>query len=58
MKFGQVIKHTKGNIFLKHHAWGRETSSIWTETNSIRFCKKGLFQVKASGVQFSFNIFQ
>ena len=56
MKFGQIIKYNKRNIFLKNHAEikaGRLVQDL-----SLLF-KKALFEVKAgeNGLQLSFNIF-
>ena len=53
MKFGNLIKYNKRNIFLQItcREWGRETSSR-------SLFKKVLHEVKASGLQLSFNIFR
>ena len=53
MKFGNLIKYNKRNIFLQItcREWGRETSSRY-------LFKKVLHEAKASGLQLSFNIFR
>ena len=55
MKFGQVIEDNKANIFLWKvcRKWARETSF-----RPLLFSKKALYEVKASGLQLSFNIFR
>ena len=54
MKFGQLIKYNKRNVFLQKSwwKWGRETSS----RPVFVFSKKTLYELKLSGLQFSFNI--
>ena len=54
MKFGQVREYNKRNNFLQKtcRKWGRETNT------KPFFLKKALYEVKASGLQFSFNIFR
>ena len=46
MKFGKVIEYNKEIIFLK------------LVRDFYMFSKKSLYEVKASGLQLSFNIFQ
>ena len=55
MKFGQLIKLIKRNIFLQKpwEKWGRETRS-----RPVFVSEKSLYEVKLSGLQFSFNIFR
>ena len=55
MKFGQLTENNKRNIFpLKlRRRYGREAGS----RPIFVFQKKGLNVVKASGLQFNFNIF-
>ena len=54
MKFGQLIRYSTRNIFLRNHAekeLGRQVQGIsW-------FFKKVLFKVEASGQHLSFKIF-
>ena len=55
MKFGQLIEHNKRIFFLKNHAEnvaGRLASGLFF------FLKKTSYEVKASGLQLSFNIFR
>ena len=54
-KIGQLIEYSKIYIFLQKSCkqWGREISS-WP---LFFFFKKKLHEVKASGLQLSFNIF-
>ena len=46
MRFGQLIEYNKRNIFRK------------AERNNSRLLSEALYEVKASGLQFSFNIFR
>ena len=55
MKFGQLIEHSKGNIFLWNHA-ENETGRLVSDF--FLFYKKALYEVKTSRLQFSFNIFR
>ena len=54
MEFGQFTEYNKGHIFLQKSCskWGRKTSS-----KPVLLFKKTLNEVKASGLQFSFNMF-
>ena len=54
MKFGQAMEDNKRNIFLQISCrkWVKETSS-----RPLFVFKKALNEVKASGLQLSFNIF-
>ena len=56
MKFGQVIEYNNRNIFLQKSCrkWGRETSP---RPDLFLFFKKALYEVEASGLQLSFDIF-
>ena len=55
LKFGQLIKYNKRNIFLRHsyRNLGRKTSS-----KHFLFFKEALYEVKASDLQLSFDIFR
>ena len=55
MQFRKLIEYNTRNIFLQISCrkWGRETSS-----RPFLFFKIALYEVKASGLQLSFNIFQ
>ena len=54
MKFGQVIEYNKRNIFFKNNA-ENETGSLVPDL--FIFFIKAFHEVKASGLQFNFNIF-
>ena len=54
MKLGQLIKHNKGNIFLKNYAQNEAGRLV---LDLFLFFKKAKCEVKAGGLQFSFNIF-
>ena len=54
MKFGQLIEYNNINIFLKNHA---ENEAGRVVPDLFLFFKKALSEVKASGLQLSFNIF-
>ena len=54
MKFGQLIEYNNINIFLKNHA---ENEAARVVPDLFLFFKKPLSEVKASGLQLSFNIF-
>ena len=55
MKLGQLIGYNKRNIFLQKwcRKWGRETNS-----RPLYFWKIAWYEVKASGMLLSFNIFR
>ena len=55
MKFGQLIEYNKRNIFHQKSSrkCGRETGS-----RPLLFFKKVLYEVNASGLQLSINIFR
>ena len=57
MKFGQLIEYSKINIFLQKlcRKWGKQTSS--KRFFFFFFKKEAQYEVKASGLQLSFNIF-
>ena len=54
MRFGQLIKHSIRNIFLKksYDKRGRETNS-----RTFLFLNKALYTVNTSSQRLSFNIF-
>ena len=54
MKFGRVIED-KRNIFFKNHA-ENETGKLVPDL--LLFFDKALYEVQASGMQLSFNIFR
>ena len=54
MKFGQVIEYNMRNIFFKNHAENEAGKLIPDLFLSFR---KTLYEVKASGLQLSFNNF-
>ena len=54
MKFDQVIEYNKRNFFFKNHAEieaGRQIPDLFL------FFKKALYEVMASGLELSLNIF-
>ena len=53
MKIGQVIEHNKRNIFFKNYS---ENDARRLVPDLCLFFKKALYEVKASGLQLSFNI--
>ena len=56
MKFGQWRHNvTKEIFFFKNYA---ENEAVWLVPDLFLFFKKALNEVKVSGLQFSFNIFQ
>ena len=55
MKFGQFIEYNKTNIFFKNNAEA-ETGRLVPDL--FLFFKIALYEVKASGLEFSFNIFR
>ena len=56
MKFGQVMKDNKVNIFFfKNHAENEPGKLI---SDLFLFLKKALNEVKTSGLQLNFNIFR
>ena len=54
MKFGQVIELTREIFFLKHSTENEVQRLV---PYLFLFFKKTLYEVKASGLQLSFNIF-
>ena len=54
MKFGQLIKYNKRNIFLENH----EVNKARRLVPDLLFFKNVSYEKKASGRQLSFNIFQ
>ena len=54
MKFGQLIEYNKREVFL-HHA---ENEAWRLVPDLFLFLKKPLHEIKASGLQLSFNIFE
>ena len=55
MKFGQLIEYNKRKTFLQKSC---RKSSKEANFRPFLFFKKALYEVKASGLQLSFNIFQ
>ena len=53
MKFGQAIEHNKRKFFLKNHSQNEAGGLV---PGLFLFFKKALYEVKASGVQLSFNM--
>ena len=53
MKFGQVIEYNKRNIFFKNNA-EIETERLIPD---LLFFIKAFYEVRASGLQLSFNMF-
>ena len=53
MKIGQVIEHNKQNIFFKNYS---ENEAGRLVPDLFLFFKKALHEVKAGGLQLSFNI--
>ena len=53
--FGQLIEDDKINIFLKNYA---ENEAWRLVTDLFLFFKKGLYEIKPSSLQLSFNIFR
>ena len=56
MKLGQLIEYNKRNIFFKNYA-ENEAGRLFPDL-SLLFKKGLIYEVKASGLQLSFNIFQ
>ena len=54
MKFSQLRKHNVKNIFFKNHG---ENELERLAPDLFLFLKKALYEVKSSGLQLSFNIF-
>ena len=55
MKIGQLIEYNKRYFFFKNHA---ENEAGRLVPDLFLFLKKPLYEVKASGMQLSFNIFR
>ena len=55
IKLGSLIEYHKSNIFLQNHA-ENEAGRLVPEL--FLLFKKALYEVKASGLQFSFDIFR
>ena len=55
MKFGQLMEHNR-NIFLQNHA--KSEAERLVPGLFFFFLKKALNEVKASGLQLSFNVFR
>ena len=55
MKIGQYIEYKKRNIFFKIHAKNEAAKLV---PGLFLFLKKALYEVKASDLQLSFNMFQ
>ena len=54
MKFGQLIEYNQRNIFVQNHAQNEAGRLV---PDLFLFIIKALYQLKASGLQLSFNIF-
>ena len=54
MKFGQVIEYNRRNVFLQNHAKNEAGKLV---PHLLVFFKKASYEVQASGLMFSFNIF-
>ena len=55
MKSGQLIEYNKSNIFFKSHAENKAGRLV---LYLFLFFKKALYEVKANGLQLSFNAFR
>ena len=55
MKVGQFIEFNKRNIFFTNHT---KTKTGRLVPELFLFFKKALYELKASGLQLNFNIFQ
>ena len=55
MKFGQLIQYNKRNIFFKNYAENEEGRLV---PDLFLFFEKVSYEVKASGLQLSFDIFR
>ena len=55
MKFGQLIEYNKRNNLFIYHAENKAGRLV---PDLFLFVKKALYEVKASGLQLCFNIFQ
>ena len=55
MQFGQVIENNKRNIFLKKNHAENEAGSL--VPHLLLFFEIALYEVKAGGLQLTFNIF-
>ena len=53
MKFGQLIGYNKKNFFFKNYAKNEAKGLV---PDLFLFFKKAQYEVKASGLQLSFNI--
>ena len=56
MKFGQLIEYNKRNIFFFENYAENEVRGL--DPGLILFFEKAYYEVKAIGLQFSFNIFR
>ena len=54
MKFNHLVDYNKKNFFFKNRA---ENEAVRLVPDLFLLCKKALHEVKASGLQLSFNIF-
>ena len=54
MKLGQLIEYNMGNIFLQNSGDNEARRQV---PDHFLLFKTALYEVKASGLQFSFNIF-
>ena len=55
MKFSQLIEYNRRNIFIQKHA---QNEAVRLVPDLFLFSRKALYQVKASDLQLSFNIFR
>ena len=55
MKFGQLIEYGKRNIFFKSHAENKVRRLV---PDLFLLFEKALYEVKASGLHLSYNIFR
>ena len=55
MKFGQLKEHNNRNIFFQNYV---ENEAEWLVPDHFLFFKKAWYEMKASGLQLSFNIFR
>ena len=53
MKFGQLVEFNKKTCFFKNHAENEAGKPV---PELFLFLKKSLYEVKASGLQLSFNL--
>ena len=54
MKFGQVMEYNKRNNLIQNHSENKPGKLV---PDPLLFYKKALYEIKASGLWISFNIF-